>query len=291
MNSFDSISKLTTLNKDLPLRRFKYSAAYFSTLILQMQIDKKSYEYSDLSYIPYSALPQAQKTLGPESNGILLGTELSAVYAVYYKTELVTYVEPKNGKINGIMSYYNQGGANYLHQFPMSNIDKDSSMNRLAASGALVIQTKSLPKEESLTIANDFIKFTHDSLLYSRDVKDVKNSRNNFFKFRQRLLSPDTLDFYTIHYSVEYLKEKICGIPTEEIALIPYSKLSKKQKQNLDPGNENLGEIFAVMHGKDLLTYLCLSGDKVKYFLAFKNLKGQYVFIPYGYANQIIRRS
>ena len=176
MEPFDSISKLTTLNNDLPLRRFKYSAAYFSILILQLQIDKENYPYSDLSYIPYTALSGKQRTLVYEGfmDGIPNGIDLSAIYAVYYKTELVTYVELKNGKINGIKSYYSQGGADYLHQFPMSNIDKDSSMKKLEVVGALLTQTKSLLKEGDLSAAIDFVKFTHDSLLYSRDVKDVK---------------------------------------------------------------------------------------------------------------------
>src|SRR5258706_3350306 len=63
LRPFDSIAELTTLSRDLPLVRFKYTTAYFSITILQLRIKEKNYNYSDFSYIPYSSLPPEKRTL------------------------------------------------------------------------------------------------------------------------------------------------------------------------------------------------------------------------------------
>jgi hypothetical protein len=63
MQSLDSISKLTTLNKGIPLNRFKYCEAYFSITILRLQIAEKEFPFAELSYVPYEFLPQNKRTL------------------------------------------------------------------------------------------------------------------------------------------------------------------------------------------------------------------------------------
>lgn len=293
MQPFDSIAKCTTLSMDLPLARFKYSAAYFSILHLQLQVVHKNYYCSDLSYVPYLALSPAQRTLFEDKatiDGSRSNRDLSAIYAVYNKkSELITFVEIKDSKVSAINSFYNQGGTQYLHQFTMKEVDEDSTITRLRSANP-VIQKKSTSKNDALSLARNFIKYTRDSLIYSSDPKDQRKSMNRFFKFRQNLVCSDTLDFYTIAYSAEYLAGELRGIPEEEIELLPYSKLPRRQKQSLDTGKENPDGVFAVMHGRDVITYLCFSGEKIKYFLAFRNLKSQYVFIPYGYASPQIRK-
>src|ERR1041385_5155688 len=133
MQPFDSIAKYTTLRKDLPLARFKYSSAYLATLFLQLQIQDKKYHYLDLSYIPYLALSGRQRTLVYDKSAIdgsQNNKDLSAIYAVYSGAELVTYVELKNGKVSGIRSIFNPG-ADYIHSFAMNDIDTVKSIIKL----------------------------------------------------------------------------------------------------------------------------------------------------------------
>lgn len=280
MQSFDSISKLTTLNKDLPLARFKYSSAYFSLIILRLQIVKNKCSYPDLSYIPYLLLQQDKRTLVYEKliDGVPNGIDLSMIYAVYDKNGPVTYIAFKNGKISGIKSYYSQGGADYIHQFNMEEVDNKSSLAKLDSVKPMNIEFIRTERNK-LSIAWDFINFTRDSLNETSQKKAVVN----FFKFRQKLLTVDTLDVFTIYYLTENLKEKLNRTQLKELLVIPYKELSKKQKKGLDLKQEYLNGIFAVMDKKSIVTYLYVTRNKIKYFVAFKNLKGKYVFVPFGY--------
>ncbi len=287
LQPFDSIAELTTLSKDLPLARFKYSTAYFSITILQLRIKKNNYSYSNFSYIPYSSLPLERRTLIHEKffDGRPNRIDIDSIYAVYNKVNLVTYVEIREGKVSGIKSYYSQGSTDYMHQFRMDNVDNKAVLAQLNMERPLK-SSVSTSDIDGLFLARNFVKFSRDSLPESG-----QKAIDNFSKLRKKLLCSDTLDLFTTYYSMEHLKRELTKFPIEELSVKPYLDLSKKQKASLVVGNENDKDIYVVMHKKEVITYLCLSGNKVKYFLAFKNLKGQYVFIPYGYACPQIRRT
>jgi len=282
MQPFDTLSKLTTLNKDLPKARIKYSSAYFAIVMLQLQLQK--YSYSDLSYIPYLILPTNQRNLVYERfiDGKPEGIDLSTVYAVMSKEKVVTYLDIKNGVMKGIRAPLNHGGSYYLHEFSMDYLDKDTSLNKWDS--MTKVDANDLEKKNGLLIAQDFIKFVHDSLA-------DKNSTRNYIGLKQKLLVVDTLDLYTISFTIEYLKDEIIGVSYKELKVIPYTQLSKRQKRGLDVKNENENRIYAVLRNKEVITFLYLTQNKVKYFLVLKNLEGKYVFIPYGYANPQIRRT
>ncbi len=280
MQPFDSIVKLTTLNKNLPKAQFKYKAAYFTVAMLQCKIHGRKYPpYSELSYIPYLALSKPQRTLIYDKSSIdgsQSGRDLSSIYAVYHKTELVTYVEVKNNKVEGMQAGINQGGTDYMHLFNMSYIDTDKS--KVDSNSERLIKSRvTISKEDGLSVAKEFINFIYDSL---NDRSTVKR----YYRFQDRLYL-EMIDDYTVSFLMDFLKQEIEKIPREEISVVPFSKLPRKQRVGLDARSENADEIFAVMHKGEAVTYLCLYGNKIKYFWAFKNLKGKYVFIPYGYAN------
>jgi hypothetical protein len=181
-------------------------------------------------------------------------------------------------KISGIRSSYSQGGADYIHHFTMDYINDKIDLIRLDSTKYSKSDFNKSDKSE-FSLLQEFVLFTRDSLTLRSQIE----ATYSYFKHQQKLINSDTLDTYTIEYLSNALKEKLSKCPKENLSIKPFSKLSKKQKGEIDIGNENPNQIFAVMKRKEIITYICLSRKKVKYFSVFKNLSGKYVFIPFGY--------
>src|SRR5690349_10625530 len=62
MQPFDSIARLTTLDKNISAKA-EFCAAYYLITNLRLQIQNEKYSYEKLSYIPYAALPSFKRTL------------------------------------------------------------------------------------------------------------------------------------------------------------------------------------------------------------------------------------